>query len=54
MEVLAKDLRVMDASAISLARENDIPVIVFSLHNPGAFADVVCANGTFTIISNGD
>jgi uridylate kinase len=54
MDVLAKDLRVMDASAISLARENDIPVIVFSLHNPGAFADVVCAKGTFTIISNGD
>tara|TARA_R110000803_G_scaffold45379_5_gene95645 strand:- start:1323 stop:2180 length:858 start_codon:yes stop_codon:yes gene_type:complete len=54
MEVLSKDLRVMDASAISLARENDIPVIVFSLHNPGAFADVVSAKGTFTIISNGD
>ena len=54
MEVLSKDLRVMDASAISLARENDIPVIVFSLHNPGAFADVVTAKGTFTIISNGD
>ncbi len=54
MDVLAKDLRVMDASAISLARENDIPVIVFSLHNPGAFADVVCAKGKFTIISNGD
>ena len=44
----------MDASAISLARENDIPVIVFSLHNSGAFADVVCAEGKFTIISNGD
>ena len=49
-EVLAKDLRVMDASAVSLARENKVPILVFSLHNPGAFADVVTGGGTFTII----
>src|SRR5882757_2442243 len=35
MEVLSKDLKVMDAAAISLARENRIPILVFSLHNPG-------------------
>jgi len=51
MEVLSKDLKVMDAAAISLARENRIPILVFSLHNPGALADVVSHRGKFTIIS---
>jgi uridylate kinase len=41
----------MDAAAISLARENGIPILVFSLHNPGALADVVSHRGKFTIIS---
>lgn len=50
-EVLSRDLRVMDASAIALARENGVPILVFSLHNPGAFADVVVGRGIFTIIS---
>ena len=50
-EVLSRDLRVMDASAIALARENNIPILVFSLHNPGAFADVVGRKGTYTIIN---
>jgi len=53
LEVLAQDLRVMDASAISLARENNIPILVFSLQNPGAFADVVTGIGKFTLISAG-
>lgn len=52
MDVLSRDLRVMDASAISLARENNIPILVFSIHNPNAFADVVQGKGTFTIISD--
>jgi len=52
MDVLSRDLRVMDASAISLARENNIPILVFSIHNPNAFADVVQGDGTFTIISD--
>jgi len=51
MDVLSRDLRVMDASAISLARENNIPILVFSIHNPNAFAAVVRGEGTFTIIS---
>jgi uridylate kinase len=51
MDVLSKDLRVMDASAISLARENGIPILVFSIENVGAFADVIRGRGTFTIIS---
>jgi len=49
-EVLAQDLKVMDASAISLSRENGIPILVFSIHNSGAFADVVAGKGRFTVI----
>lgn len=51
MDVLSNDLKVMDASAISLARENGIPILVFSLHNPGAFGDVIAGTGRFTIIT---
>jgi uridylate kinase len=50
LDVLAKDLRVMDAAAIALARENGVPILVFSIHNPGAFAQVVAGNGNFTMI----
>lgn len=50
-DVLSRDLRVMDTSAIALARENTVPILVFSIHNPGAFAQVVCGAGTYTIIS---
>jgi uridylate kinase len=53
-EVLTKDLEVMDHSAISLARENHIPILVFSIHQPGAFADVVHGRGRFTLISDED
>jgi uridylate kinase len=52
MDVLSRDLKVMDASAISLARENRIPIVVFSLHNPGAFAQVMRGEGRFTIITD--
>ena len=52
MDVLSKDLRVMDHSAISLARENKIPILVFSLSTPGSFADVVVERGRYTMISN--
>lgn len=51
-EVLARDLKVMDASAISLARESNIPILVFSIHKQGEFAKVVCGQGTFTIVKN--
>jgi uridylate kinase len=49
-EVLSRDLKVMDAAAISLARENDIPIIVFSIHTPGMFADVLKGAGRCTVI----
>jgi len=52
LEVLAKDLQVMDASAISLARENKIPILVFSIHSAGAFAEVMAGRGKFTIITD--
>jgi uridylate kinase len=50
-EVLSNDLQVMDASAISLARENKIPIAVFSIHTEGAFAEVVEGRGRFTLIT---
>lgn len=49
-DVLARDLRVMDTSAIALARDNKLPILVFALHTPGAFAKVVNGDGTFTIV----
>ena len=49
-DVLAKDLAVMDAAAISLARENRLPIIVFNIHAPGAFAQVMRGEGRFTRI----
>jgi uridylate kinase len=49
-EVLARDLAVMDASAISLSRENRIPILVFSLHDKGALKQVLAGKGRATII----
>ncbi|HWX89359.1 MAG TPA: UMP kinase [Rhizomicrobium sp.] len=49
-EVLAQNLQVMDASAISLSRENGIPILVFSLGEPGALAKVLRGEGRATII----
>ena len=49
-DVLTQDLKVMDASAISLCRENGIPILVFSIHKSGEFAKVVTGDGRFTII----
>jgi uridylate kinase len=50
LEVLSRDLSVMDAAAISLARENALPIIVFNIHAPGAFAHVMREEGLFTKI----
>ncbi|MEO7027267.1 MAG: UMP kinase [Caulobacteraceae bacterium] len=51
-EVLAKNLRVMDASAISLMRDNAIPIVVFSIREPGNLLKVVAGNGTYTTIED--
>ena len=49
-QVLTRDLQVMDAAAISLARENRIPILVFSIFENGGFAEVVQGRGRYTII----
>jgi uridylate kinase len=51
-EVLARDLQVMDASAISLSRQNGIPIIVFSIHARGSLASVLRGEGRATIIED--
>ncbi|WP_340119113.1 UMP kinase [Pelagibius sp. 7325] len=52
MRVLTDDLGVMDHAAISLARENAIPILVFSIYKPGAFAEVLAGEGCFTLVKN--
>ncbi len=51
-DVLVKNLTVLDASAISLCRDNNIPILVFSIHTPGEFSRVLCGEGKFTRITN--
>ena len=51
-QVLAEDLNVMDHAAISLARENHIPILVFSLNEIGSMASVVQQQGKFTIVND--
>ena len=51
LEVLSRDLRVMDASAISLMRESGIPIVVFSIRRHGALLDVMTGAGVHTMIS---
>ncbi len=51
-QILQQNLKVMDASAIALARDNKIPIVVFSLKNFGNMIDVVQGNGRFTIVSS--
>ena len=47
-EVLAQHLGVMDASAIALARDNNLPIFVFSLDEPGGFKGILAGEGTYT------
>ncbi|MCU7611742.1 UMP kinase [Anaplasma capra] len=51
-DLLASDLKIMDAAAISLARENSVPIIVFDLGKDGAFYEAVQGRGLFTTISD--
>ncbi|WP_291076530.1 UMP kinase [Hyphomonas sp.] len=51
-ELLAKDLRVMDPSAVSLMRDNNIPIVVFSLKEEGSLLKVLHGKGTSTTIKN--
>ncbi len=51
LDMLARDLAVMDAAAISLARENRLPIVVFNIHEPGAFTAVMKGEGRFTTVT---
>lgn len=51
LDVLAQDLRVMDASAISLMRDSAIPIVVFSIRTRGALARVLVGEGPHTVIT---
>ncbi len=53
-KVLSDNLKVMDSSAISLARDNNIPLVVFSILNLGAFKEVSNGRGDFTLICGGE
>ncbi len=50
--VLREELKVMDAAAISLARENKIPILIFSIHNAGGFKQVLEGSGKYTLIDD--
>ncbi|MEM6810963.1 MAG: UMP kinase [Pseudomonadota bacterium] len=52
MDVLTKDLKVMDATAVSLARENNIPIVVFNVREKGNIAQTLNGSGTFTTVKN--
>ena len=51
-DVLQKRLGVMDASAIALARDNNLPIIVFSLDEPGGFRGILSGTGSFTMVES--
>ncbi len=52
-EVLQKNLKVMDASAIALARDNNLPIIVFPLDEAGGFREILAGKGTYTTVHGG-
>ena len=51
-QVLTDNLKVMDASAIALCRENHIPIVVFNIREEGNLAKVLAGEGTATIVQN--
>jgi uridylate kinase len=51
-KVLADDLKIMDAAAVALCRDNDIPIVVFNIRQPGNLAEVLAGRGTATIVTN--
>ena len=50
--VLADDLKIMDAAAVALCRDNDIPIVVFNIRQPGNLTDVLAGRGKATIVQN--
>ncbi len=51
-KVLSDDLKVMDAAAVALCRDNNIPIVVFNIRQPGNLAEVLSGRGTATIVQN--
>ncbi len=51
-EAIERDLKVMDSTAFTLARENRMPIIVFSVREPGAIAAVLRGEGRATIVGD--
>jgi uridylate kinase len=51
-QVLSQDLKVMDASAVALCRDNNIPIVVFNVREEGNLARVLDGGGTATIVQN--
>ncbi|MFZ1682044.1 MAG: UMP kinase [Rhizobiaceae bacterium] len=51
-EVISRGLAIMDTAAIALARENNIPIIVFSIHERGGFAKILTGGGRSTIVTD--
>jgi uridylate kinase len=49
-EVLNRNLKVMDASAVALARDNSLPIVVFSLKEDGAMMRVLFGEGRYTVV----
>ncbi|PHP68375.1 UMP kinase [Zhengella mangrovi] len=49
-EVISRGLNVMDTAAIALARENNIPIIVYSIHEKGGFGEILRGNGRCTVV----
>lgn len=52
-DVLDRGLAVMDTTAVALARENNIPIIVYSIHEKGGFAEILRGRGRATVVSDG-
>jgi uridylate kinase len=51
-QVLAEDLKIMDAAAVALCRDNDIPIVVFNIRQPGNLAKVLAGEGVATIVQD--
>jgi uridylate kinase len=50
-EAIERNLRIMDTTAFALARENHIRILVFSIREHGALADVLRGKGRFTVVA---
>jgi len=53
-QVLSDNLKVMDAAAVALCRDNNIPIVVFNIRQSGNLAEVLAGRGTATVVENGE